>query len=778
MNWKSILYKGLPVLIIAIAIVVVAILLSRPEPLPQVTDEDKTIIEFKDYKVTKGQLYDLLKISTDVDSMTNTGLATLINKINQELLDKALENYEVDQDKLDEKIAAEIDKLDEDTYYEKLILLGIIDSKNDPDLNDKLANYYKLDFLKEAYAYEQAEKEVDEDEEALNEAIDDYKDMACGIILKYNTKSQADSIERQLETEEDVESFFIKKWNNLQEEKDEDDDEDELELPEFITEFNCENDKIIYSELNSGLRDFIYSSDFQDDNGNLAPDSYNEKGRLISSGNERGYYFVYIVGLPTYDLEGTTSTNFREAPKFIEYIKKDLIDDMVTSDYTEKQLSDLRKDIKLKIYDKTIGEHYQQEYDSKFKIEEKLLKSDKTVVASYKIDNKTIYITANDLYSLMKEKYGMYVLIDKLNYEALKTITDIRLSKKDEEEIRDKIAQLKEAYLASYSQLFSWQEFLAYTQGVSNENDLFDFLAADKLIERYQFGYKSHKPISVVKDEALEKAYNEWFRIKASHILFEYDPEDEVSKAEAKALAEQVIYGCTDDGEYREGVTEDACKIRYKIELDEDETEEDRSSVPFVGLDETDVKDWDKVFKALASEYSDEPNADTSGGDLGYFGPGAMVKGFEDAILDIAKQTTFPFGITPEGTEIKREDKTIYAFHAIYVTDIDESKPDKPEDEEEYKEYLADLEKDLDKDDLTEKYGDKLAGYETYKKFMDERLEELEKELRTAKQQNIVMAKLRNSLATKIKIQDNALKQIFSKLNQYYISLEDETETE
>ena len=281
MNWKSILYKGLPVLIIAIAIVVVAILLSRPEPLPQVTDEDKTIIEFKDYKVTKGQLYDLLKISTDVDSMTNTGLATLINKINQELLDKALENYEVDQDKLDEKIAAEIDKLDEDTYYEKLILLGIIDSKNDPDLNDKLANYYKLDFLKEAYAYEQAEKEVDEDEEALNEAIDDYKDMACGIILKYNTKSQADSIERQLETEEEVKLFFIDKWKNLQKEKDEDDDDlgledifksgiNEFELVKELTDFlaGTSSSYIVMSfpekgvSWQAGFRDIIKEPEF------------------------------------------------------------------------------------------------------------------------------------------------------------------------------------------------------------------------------------------------------------------------------------------------------------------------------------------------------------------------------------------------------------------------------------------------------------------------------------------------------------------------------------
>ena len=50
---KSILYKGLPVLFIAIVIVVVALLVSRPNPEPKLSDEDKVVLEFNDLKLQR-----------------------------------------------------------------------------------------------------------------------------------------------------------------------------------------------------------------------------------------------------------------------------------------------------------------------------------------------------------------------------------------------------------------------------------------------------------------------------------------------------------------------------------------------------------------------------------------------------------------------------------------------------------------------------------------------------------------------------------------------------
>src|SRR5690554_4614515 len=759
MNWKSILYKGLPVLLIAIAIVVVAVLVSRPDPEPQVTDGDKVVLEFNNYKVTKGELYKLLKQGTDVDTMNNTALATLMNMIDKDLLEDELSDYEITDEELSEKIEKSKDDLGEDIFYEKMILLGIIESKEDTELNEKLEDYYKVQLLKDAYTRELATDEVEEDEEGLENTINDYKEMACGIILNYDTKKESDKIKSQIEATDDIKQFFIDEWAKQQE--DEEEDEEEEEYPDFIKEFTCDYDKIEYNGLASQLRNFIYSDKFLDENNNFKIESHNKIGRLISIGNIHGYYFVYILGTPSYNLEDGED-NFRESTKFVEYIKEDLIDKKLTNSYKNKKIEELREDINLKIYDKTLGESYKDSFDSKFKVEEKLLKSNKNTIASYQIDGKTKYVTADNLYSAMKDKYGMYVLMDSLNYEALKTKKNISLTKEDEKEIKDQIANLKTMYLANYSQMFSWSEYLLYTQGVSNEDDLFNHMASSKLLERYQFGYKDFKGIieELITEDDLKEAYEKWFSIKASHIIIEYDPEIEGDKELAEAKANQILYGCTDDGAPREEVTE--CYIFYDIELKDE-------NIPFVGLDETPKSKWSTVFSDLVNK--------NSGGDLGFFGPGAMVEEFENAAKEIAeRKEDYPFSYEPVASEIEREDGTIYGIHVIYVTD----KKDKPEfygEDEDYLQYLEDLEdEDLEKDDIKDKYGDNLTKYEEYTRFMDAREEELKAEYTTDSYRNKILAELRLELSSNFKFHDKDLENILKNLDEFYTLEDDETE--
>lgn len=789
MNWKSVLYKGLPVLFIAIAIVVVAILVSRPSPEPKLSDEDKIVLEFNDLKVTKGQLYKLLKNATDVDTLKNNALTTLMNMIELDLLNQELKDYEITEEELNKKIEDAIDEFGEYVFYEKMILLGIIDSKDDPKLEEKLESYFKLQLLKEAYAKELATKEVEEDKDALEKAIKDYKDMACGLILKFEIPKEAQEFENLIKESENVKGLFLSEWEKQQKddeeeeeqeeenEEEEEEEKEEVEYPEFIKEFTCDYDLIDYSELasNTKLRSFIYSDKFQDENGNFIVDSYNEIKYLI---DKDSYYFVYILDVPIYDLdEGVT--NFRESSKFINYIKNNLIDKKLTTSYINKKVEELREDINLTIYDQKIGEQYKNEYDSKFKVEKKLLKGKKDVIASYKIGDKVKYVTTEDLYEAMKEKYGLFVIMDSLNYEALKTISEIRLDKDDEKEIRNQIADEKAFYLANFSQIYTWSEYLSARHSVASEDELFSHMAKDKLLERYQFGYKKHEAVSVVTKEELEEAYEKWFSIKASHIIFEYDPEEEGSEELARAKADQIINGCTDKGEYREGITEETCYIFYDINPsdEEDKDEEDEKKVPFVGLDETPVSKWSKVFRELAIEYSDEPSAKTSGGDLGFFGPGKMVEEFEKEVLEIAeRREQNPFSYEPVATEIERKDETIYGIHVIFVTDVRE-KAEKPEDMEDYEQYLEDLENDdLDKEDLEEKYGDNLKVYEEYKKFMDAREKELKEKFETDSYKNKLLAELRLKVFDKINFKDESIKKVLQKIDEYYLTEEDTEE--
>lgn len=66
-------------------------------------------------------------------------------------------------------------------------------------------------------------------------------------------------------------------------------------------------------------------------------------------------------------------------------------------------------------------------------------------------------------------------------------------------------------------------------------------------------------------------------------------------------------------------------------------------------------------FTALAKEYSTEPAAEETGGDLGWFGPGKMVQPFEAAVFAL-----------PEN-EISEPVETSFGFHVIEVLETREA---------------------------------------------------------------------------------------------------------
>ncbi|QPA31564.1 peptidylprolyl isomerase [Thermaerobacillus caldiproteolyticus] len=67
-------------------------------------------------------------------------------------------------------------------------------------------------------------------------------------------------------------------------------------------------------------------------------------------------------------------------------------------------------------------------------------------------------------------------------------------------------------------------------------------------------------------------------------------------------------------------------------------------------------------FAKLAKEYSQDPGSAQKGGDLGWFGPGKMVKEFEDAAYSL------------KVGEISQPVKTEFGYHIIKVTDKEKKK--------------------------------------------------------------------------------------------------------
>lgn len=252
-------------------------------------------------------------------------------------------------------------------------------------------------------------------------------------------------------------------------------------------------------------------------------------------------------------------------------------------------------------------------------------------------------ISVEKLYSEMKEKYALDMLITKIDTAILNNVY-----KTDDEEknyIDKQLETIKYYYETYYkSQYKSFQEYLTQN-GVESE---------DELKENIRLTYKRNKAIkdyvkSIITDKEIEKYYDEeiFGDISASHILIkpEYDKnasDEEKKEAEKKALKE-------------------AKEVVAKLKKGED-------------------------FAELAKEYSDDSSNSKSGGKLADFNHGQMVEAFEDAAKDlkVGSYTTTPV-------------KTEFGYHIILKT----AQKDKPALKEVKDDIISDLTDEKLKDDST-----------------------------------------------------------------------------
>lgn len=237
------------------------------------------------------------------------------------------------------------------------------------------------------------------------------------------------------------------------------------------------------------------------------------------------------------------------------------------------------------------------------------LKNGEEVVAV--VDEKNI--TADDLYTTIKEKYARDVLIDMVD----KTILD-KVYKTDES-----MTTAVSSEIDYYKQQLG-DNFGAYIKsqlGLNSEQELNEFLLLN---------YKRNLATKdYVKTIITDKEINDYYRdetvgdIKASHILIKPETTENMTDTETTIAEEQALAK--------------AKEIITKLNAGED-------------------------FAALAKEYSDDGSA-KNGGDLGWFNKGDMVSEFEDAAYALAK-----------GKYTADPVKTTYGYHIILKTDTKEKK--------------------------------------------------------------------------------------------------------
>lgn len=248
-------------------------------------------------------------------------------------------------------------------------------------------------------------------------------------------------------------------------------------------------------------------------------------------------------------------------------------------------------------------------------------------------------VSADGLYSKLKDKYGAQEFVDLLDTEILNN--KYKEDDAEKEYLKDQVKELKSS---AKQNNISYDELLSY-YGYDNDDDVKDYFRLTYRRDKAVNEYVSNE----LTNGEMKKYYNDevYGDIKAKHILIAPDTSDDMTteekenaEKEAKKQAEDIIKKL-DDGE-----------------------------------------DFDK----LAKKYSDDSATAKKGGDLGWISTGDMVDEFNDAAFKLKK-----------GKYTSSPVKTTYGYHIIYKV----NEKDKPEFDDAKSEIKENLVKQKLEDDPT-----------------------------------------------------------------------------
>ena len=293
------------------------------------------------------------------------------------------------------------------------------------------------------------------------------------------------------------------------------------------------------------------------------------------------------------------------------------------------------------------------------------LKNGEELVA--KVDNYKI--SADDLYSEMKEKYAVKTLIDNIDHQLLDTT--YKTDETETKAIENQIEEIKKTY-GSNDQIF--EQIIKQVYNVESVDELKAMLSLDY---KRDLAIKDYVKEKVVTDEEVTTYYDTKVigDVKASHILIKPNAKDSDSEEtktkkenEAKKKAEEII---------------------KKLDNGED-------------------------FAKLAKKYSDDKGTASKGGNLGYFN---MDDDFEENFVSAA-------AALKKGAYSKEPVKTKYGYEIILKVD-EKGKKKKDDLESTIRQTLAD--EKIKEDSSTTTYYKRLRDWRESKglKFEDKELKKM-----------------------------------------------------
>lgn len=526
---------------------------DKPHLNPVISNPNETFLKVGNFEISNNEAYYQL--------LNSYGLETLLNMVDDKLL-PAVKDEEGFKEYLDEVIYGDEEKTDEalQEFLDSLSLSGLT--------KENYEEYYRLSYRRLEAAKEHFIENLEEDftEEELQDAFESlYFKNNDLIIIRFDSRKEAN--EYLTKNNIDLDNLNTG-WQKA--------DGTKLTEAEVLAVF--EN---IYKDINgvseSGVKTYTYD-ELSTVNASLASTVYNWDVKEYSKAPTMfgSQLFLVYKNAESKNLEEGAEVTF-EAKK--EEVKEYLIESQVSSTYsTMVALVSQLKDAKLEIYDAGLETFYKLTYDNTFSnlgyakedydaFEATENESDKNVF-SYEVNGSRVNVTADELFTELKENYGNYLAALYIKqYIVLKDnkVVDITNGTILDQETYDKyykeeITEYKEAFEnGDYASLgfdanYGWENFIRDYLGLLSEEKILINLDSNLYKENYN-KFKDELTLGEeVKDEEgkvtqtvdqaiqnkMEEIYNKYLNVTAVGVKAYYDKDldnkaDELNEEQTKA---------------------------------------------------------------------------------------------------------------------------------------------------------------------------------------------------------------------------------------------------
>lgn len=346
--------------------------------------------------------------------------------------------------------------------------------------------------------------------------------------------------------------------------------------------------------------------------------------------------------------------------EIIEELKKEVL----TTEFINEQMYKMRSNYEIAIYDQEVNDYYISQSET-FKLDFKASKkTSKTAIAE--IDG--VVYTADQIFEIMNDRYGMNFISNQINYERLLSNTELNkvydyinkqgseakkvLDKKEWDLLTTRVQNMKKEFAAGQYAGMGWANYIKYVYQVESEHELKLFLLYEDLGNDYiekMYSLKDVENTSPIWDiyvKNMEKMLEDYYNVSGYHLLISVNDEKgtptdpskwtEHQKDLAEELDAQVKYYLQNSpGKYSENfekiVSEfaKAPRLLVKPGMDPMPVIED---VKYT-LDNIEISKFKSA--GLSVKYE----------DLGTFENGKMVEAFSVAMREIWNAANFTDGV-------------------------------------------------------------------------------------------------------------------------------------